>query len=69
VSVPNSGFKFRSTYTILGLVDLVTNGILGGGSTGAEVDIAVLCDILVGLLGTLVGELGSLVRDVVGGVP
>jgi hypothetical protein len=69
MSVTYSEFRFRSAYAILGLVDLVTDGILGGSGTGAEVDVAVLGDVLVGLLGTLVGELGSLVTYVVGGVP
>lgn len=36
---------------VLLLVDLVANGVLASGQTGAEVGVAVLGDLLVGLLG------------------
>ena len=53
---------------VLLLVDLVANGILGGGGTAAEGGVVVLGDLLVGLLGS--GRASALdgLRDVVGGV-
>lgn len=51
------------------LVKLVSNGILGSSGTAAEGCIAVLRNLLVGLLtGGGTGALDGL-RDVVGGVP
>lgn len=50
------------------LAQLVTDVILASGSTVANANVAVLGDLLVGLGRSLVGELGGLVRDVVGGV-
>lgn len=50
------------------LVELVSNCILGGSGTGAQVCVAVLGNILVGLLGSLrAGALDGL-RNVVCGV-
>jgi hypothetical protein len=50
------------------LVLLVDNGILGGASTGGDLGIVTLGDVLVGLLGSLsTGSLNGL-GDVVGGV-
>lgn len=53
---------------VLGLIELVTDGVLGSGGTGAEAGIVVLSDVLVGLLGS--GSTSSLdsLSDVVGGV-
>ena len=56
------------TYGILRLVELVTESVLAGGGTGAHVDVAVLGDTLVGLLGGGVGHLAGLVSDELGGV-
>lgn len=51
------------------LVELVTDSILGCGGSGAEGSVAILSDLLVGLLRC--GGTGALERlsDVVGGVP
>lgn len=50
------------------LVLLVNDGVLGGAGAGADVGVAVLGDVLVGLLGSLgAGALDGL-GDVVGGV-
>lgn len=57
------------TYGVLGLAQLVANGILAGGGTGTNISVGVLGDVLVGLLGGSVGELAGLVTDVVGSVP
>lgn len=53
---------------VLGLVHLVSNGVLGGGCAGAQASITVLGDLLVGLLGG--GGSGTLdgLGDVVGSV-
>lgn len=53
---------------VLLLIELVTEGVLGGRGTGGHVGIAVLGDVLVGLLGS--GGTSSLdsLSDVVGGV-
>jgi hypothetical protein len=53
---------------VLGLIELVTDGILGGLGTGGDAGIVVLSDVLVGLLGS--GGTSSLdsLSDVVGGV-
>ena len=37
---------------VLGLVDLVTEGVLGSSGTGAHAGVVVLGDLLVGLLGS-----------------
>jgi hypothetical protein len=51
-----------------GLVELVSDGILGGSGTAAQAGIAVLSNLLVGLLGSLgTGALDGL-GNVVGGV-
>jgi hypothetical protein len=53
---------------VAGLVDLVSNGILCGSGAGAEAGVAVLGNLLVGLLGSLgTGALDGL-GNVVGGV-
>ena len=51
------------------LVDLVTESILGRGGAGGQVDVGVLGDLLVGLLGRTGGGLVDLVTDKVGSVP
>jgi hypothetical protein len=51
-----------------GLVELVSNGVLGGGGTAADAGVVVLGNGLVGLLGCLgAGTLDGL-GNVVGGV-
>lgn len=57
-----------SLSVVLLLVELVTKGVLGSRGTGGDVGVAVLSDVLVGLLGG--GSTSSLdgLRDVVGGV-
>ena len=57
------------TYRVLGLVDLVTESVLGGGGTGGNVDVGVFGNVLVGLLGSARGGLLDLVTNVVGSVP
>jgi hypothetical protein len=53
---------------VAGLVDLVSNSILCGSGAGAEAGVAVLGNLLVGLLGSLgTGALDGL-GNVVGGV-
>jgi hypothetical protein len=54
---------------VLALVQLVTNGVLSSGGAGGQVDVGVLGDLLVGLLGGGSGGLVDLVADVVGSVP
>lgn len=53
---------------VLGFIELVTDGVLGGRGTGGDAGIVVLGDVLVGLLGS--GSTSSLnsLSDVVGGV-
>lgn len=51
-----------------GLVELVSNGILGGGSTAGDGCIRVLGDLLVGLLGSLRTSALDGLGNVVGGV-
>jgi hypothetical protein len=46
-----------SSYRVLALIQLVANSVLGSSGTGREVDVGVLGDVLVGLLG---GTRGSL---------
>jgi len=53
---------------VLLLVDLVTDGVLGGGGTGAEGGVAVLGNLLVALLGGSGESALNGLRDVVGGV-
>lgn len=57
-----------SLSVVLGLIELVTDGVLGSGGTGADAGIVVLSDVLVGLLGG--GSTSALdsLSDVVGGV-
>lgn len=52
---------------MLGLVHLVTQGVLGGGGTGSEGGVGVLGDLLVALLGGGAGGLVDGVLDVVTG--
>jgi hypothetical protein len=54
---------------VAGLIHLVSNSILGRGGTAAEGCVAVLGNLLIGLLaGGGAGALDGL-RDVVGGIP
>ena len=48
------------------LLSLVTQGILGSGGTSADGGVAVLGDVLVGLLGSTGGGLLDLLTDEVG---
>ena len=56
------------TYAVLGLVDLVSHSVLGGGGTGVESGVAILGNVLVGLLGSGVGGTLDGVRDRLGSV-
>src|SRR5689334_13543465 len=51
------------------LVELVADGITSGLGAGAEACVAVLGDVLVGLLGSSGGSALDGLGDVVGGVP
>ena len=53
---------------VLLLVELVTDGILGGGGTSANASVGVLGDLLVGLLAAGGSSALDGVSDVVGGV-
>jgi hypothetical protein len=52
----------------LALLGLVADGVAGGLEASADVGVVVLGDVLVGLLGSLVGSALELVRDVVAGL-
>lgn len=52
------------TYRVLGLVNLVTGGILGSRGSGSEGCVRVLGDVLVGLLRSTRCHLAGLVTDV-----
>src|SRR4051812_17874177 len=54
---------------VAGLVDLVAEGIAGSLGACAEGSVAVLCHVLVGLLGDLAGGALDGLADIVCGVP
>lgn len=58
-----------NTYIVTLLVDLVTNGVLASGETGASGGIAVFRNRFVGLVGSFGGTALDGLRDVVGSVP
>lgn len=63
------GILSRESYVVAGLIELVSDGILGRGGTAGERCVVVLGDLLVGLLaGGGTGALDCL-SDVVCGVP
>jgi hypothetical protein len=53
---------------VLVLLGLVADGVAGGFEASADVGVVVLGNLLVGLLGSLVGSTLELVRDVVAGL-
>jgi hypothetical protein len=53
---------------VLVLLGLVADGVAGGFEASADVGVVVLGNLLVGLLGSLVGTTLELVRDVVAGL-
>ena len=56
-------------YRVAGLVDLVADGVLGSTHASAGRGVAVLGNVLVGLLRSTGQALVDRVRDRVGGVP
>jgi hypothetical protein len=46
-----------SSYRVLALIQLVANSVLGSSGTGRDVDVGVLGNVLVGLLGSTRGGL------------